>query len=89
MPDGQGGFAETWTDVATMYAEILPQKSYERFQAAQLQTPTTHKITTRYRAGVTTAHRLVWGSRVFDVRGVVNPGEANVTLELTATEQPT
>lgn len=84
--DGQGGFTESWSSVATLFAEIKPQKSYERFQAAQMQTPTTHKITIRYRAGITTKHRLIFGTRVFEIKGIINPDEANRILELTALE---
>lgn len=86
-PDGQGGFTEAWADVADLWAEIKPQKSYERFQAMQTQSPTTHKITVRYRSGVTTRHRLLYRGRVFDIKGVVNPEEGNATLELTVLEQ--
>lgn len=84
--DGQGGFTEEWTDEATLWASVEPLKGYERFQAMQLQTPLTHAVTLRYRPGVTTAHRLLFGDRIFDVREVINEGERNATLRLTCVE---
>jgi hypothetical protein len=37
--DGQGGFTETWTTDATVWAWIRPVKGFEKFQAMQTQTP--------------------------------------------------
>jgi SPP1 family predicted phage head-tail adaptor len=62
-------------------------KGDEKFQAMQLQTPTIHKVTMRYRAGVTTAKRLLYGSRVFDIKEVINVDEANSILVLKCMEQ--
>lgn len=85
--DGQGGFTETWATDATVWAYVRPYRGRERPQAGQTQTPVTHKITTRYRAGVTTKQRLLLDSRAFDVEEVINPDEADQFLEILAVEQ--
>ncbi|MBN9265960.1 MAG: phage head closure protein [Hyphomicrobium sp.] len=84
--DGQGGFTETWATEATLWAAIEPTKGYERYQAQQVQMPVTHKITIRYRSGVTTKKRFLFGSRVFEIKEVLNQNEANEFLELRAVE---
>src|SRR5688572_4333984 len=84
VSDGQGGFAETYPDGDSIWCSIEPVKGWERMQAAQMQTPVTHKITVRYRTDITTASRLKFGSRIFWVREALNPGEANHFLELKA-----
>lgn len=84
--DGQGGQTETWADVATVWASINPMSDYEKFQAQQLQTNTTHKLTIRYRTGLTTKHRVLFGTRIFNIKGIVNPGEANFFLNLKCIE---
>ncbi len=84
--DGGGGFTTTWSDVATVWAAIEPLKSRERLFAQQLETPVTHRVTIRYRAGVTAKMRLKFGARVFNIRGVINAGERDRTLELLCEE---
>ncbi len=84
--DGGGGFTTTWSDVATVWAAIEPLKSRERLFAQQLENPVTHRVTIRYRAGVTAKMRLEFGARVFNIRGVINAGERDRTLELLCEE---
>jgi len=86
-PDGQGGFTEAWVTAATLWAAIDPVKGYERYQAHQVQTPVSHKVTIRYRSGVTTKKRFLFGSRVFEIKEVLNQNEANEFLVIRALEQ--
>jgi SPP1 family predicted phage head-tail adaptor len=85
--DGQGGSTATWSDVTTLWCAIEPTKGYERYQAMQMQTPITHKITTRYAASVTTACRLKFGDRIFNVVEVINTEERNRFLIIKALER--
>lgn len=85
--DGQGGQTDAWSDLATAYASIEPLKGYERYQAMQMQTPVTHKIVMRYRAGVTTKSRILFGTRVFWVQEVLNFEERNRFLTIKAIER--
>lgn len=84
--DGAGGWTESWTTIATVWAKIEPVKSYERFIAMQTETYTTHKITCRYNANITTAKRALFNGRLFDVTGVINVEEDNSVLHIMATE---
>ncbi len=85
-PDGGGGFTTAWTDVATVWAAIEPLRGRERLHAQQLENPVTHRVTIRYRAGVTAKMRLKFGPRILNIRAVVNPSERNRTLELLCEE---
>jgi len=84
--DGQGGYTEAWTTLATVWASIEPIKGYEKFQAAQMQTPVTHKIMIRYRTGITTACRINYDNRTFDIKEVLNVDEDKAQLKITAQE---
>lgn len=86
VSDSQGGYTETWATYATVWAEIKPVKGYEKFQAMQNATPVTHNLVIRYRSGVTTAHRVLFGSRVFHIKEVLNIEEANSFLRIAAIE---
>lgn len=85
--DGQGGFISSWENIAELWASITPLNGYEKFQAGQLQTPLTHKVLMRYRSGITTKNRLLYGSRVLEVKEVVNTNEDNVFLQLKCLEK--
>jgi SPP1 family predicted phage head-tail adaptor len=82
--DGQGGFTESWTTDATVWAYITQAKGYEKYQAMQLETPISHKITIRYRDGVTTAQRMVHEGNVFNIKEVLNPDMDFAFLEIKA-----
>lgn len=84
--DGQGGWTETWATVATVWASIEPVKGWEKMQAAQMETPVTHNVTMRYRSGVTTKHRILYGTRIFDIKECLNDKEEGVVLKLKALE---
>lgn len=87
ISDGQGGFTETWPDVATVWAKIEPIKAYERMQAMQMQTPVTHKIVMRYRGDVTSASRFNYQERILWAKEVINVDENNQFLEIKAIER--
>lgn len=86
--DGAGGTTRSWSTLATVWAELVPLRSGrgESLVNRQLTAEVTHRITIRYRADVTTAMRVSYGGRVFNIRKVTNVGEAKVTLEMLAEE---
>lgn len=84
--DGVGGYTKSWEVLAELWAEIRPLGGLEAFFTGRLNAKATHKIRLRYRSGVTTAMRLVFGERVFNIRSVHNIDEKNDMLELLAEE---
>lgn len=66
--DGQGGFTETWSTFATVWAAIDPVSAYQQFQAEALQHRVTHKITMRYLSGLTSDMRISFGGRLFHIQ---------------------
>ena len=85
-PDSAGGYTRSWQDVASLWAEIVPVSGREAWFAGQLQSEVTHKILLRYRSGVSAGMRLLFESRVFAIRYVMNVREENELLELLAQE---
>ncbi len=84
--DGGGGASVTWTDVAVVWAEIAPLRGTERLRAGQLEAALTHRVTIRYRAGVTPEMRVAFGNRLFNIRAVIDPGERRRRLDLLCEE---
>ncbi len=85
--DGQGGWTEAWETIATVWVSLKPKKAYEKFQALQMQTPKNYEIGMRYRAGVTTKNRFLYGDRIFDIKEVINTDEKNMFLQILAIEK--
>jgi SPP1 family predicted phage head-tail adaptor len=84
--DSQGGYTEAWTTLAAVWGQLKPTKGYERFQSQQNETPVSHDVIIRYRAGVTTKNRFTFDSRIFHIKEVINVDEANVYLKMRAIE---
>ena len=86
VEDEGGGYAEVWADVATVWAAIKPMRGNERYEAQQVQSTLTHKVTIRYRAGIKPQMRLLYGNRVFNIEAVIDIEERHRWLELLCSE---
>lgn len=82
-----GAFSETWTTVAPVWASVEHVRGRETLRGHVIVGDATHMITMRYRAGVTRKHRILFGSRVFDIVDVADPEALNVDLIVQAVER--
>jgi SPP1 family predicted phage head-tail adaptor len=91
VPDGQGGYTQSWTTLGTAYAEIQPATTatLERLGANTVTANATHTVRMPWRTGVTTTTRVVFGTREFAITGLSNPDERNIDLMLICTERVT
>lgn len=83
-----GEVARVWTTYATVWARIEPLAGRELVYAQQTTPDVTHRVTLRYRADVTVAHRLLYGTRVLHIRAARNLEEDDVELQLDCQETP-
>lgn len=79
---------ESWTDIATVWASIEPLSGREYFAAKQVNSEISAKITIRYRKGINSAMRVLFGGRIFEVQSVTNPEERCKSLILLCEEVP-
>jgi len=84
--DEYGDSTGTWSTTATLWADIRPVSGSERFSDQAIDAQVSHRIWMRYHASITTATRIKWGSRYFDINAVINHGERNHMMELHCTE---
>lgn len=76
-PDGIGGFAEGWSDVATLFARLEPVAAASRFGAGRELETVTHRVILRRRGGVGPGMRFTdGGGRVFEIVTVHDPDES-------------
>ncbi len=85
-PDGGGGYTTANTDVGPVWAHVEPLEGDEQIQAMQTGLQRPHRFTIRYQAGLTGASAIVYGSRVFDIKSVVDPDEKHRELVVLADE---
>jgi SPP1 family predicted phage head-tail adaptor len=90
--ESQTGYGEptlTWSTVSDIFASVEPLSGRERWNAQQFQSEATHQVRMRYRSGVTSKMRIVWGSRTFHfMEPPRNTEERNVELIVLAKEMP-
>ena len=88
-PDGQGGNGVSWTNVATLWAQVVAVVGAEGVTADQQRPLVTYNITIRFRRGVIPSEygvdasmRFVIGARIFDIRSVIDEEERHEALIL-------
>lgn len=89
--DTSGGPTGTWSNFITRYASVVPLNGVEFFTAQQLTVNINIRVRLRYdsqAATITPKHRVLWGSRIFDVQTVINQMESNRQIILMCQENP-
>ncbi len=74
--DGQGGHAETWSEVAAVFAQLEPVSATARFGADQSLETVTHRVTLRARLGLVSGMRFRKGDRTFEIVTVHDADES-------------
>jgi len=76
--DSHGGVTYTWTNENSRWAEVQPLAGRELWQARQAQMHATLRVSMRYYPGLTSEHRIIFGSRILNIEAVTNVGERNI-----------
>lgn len=72
----------TWTHWADVWASVEPLQGREFLAAMALQSQTTVRIRMRYRPGVTSQMRVLWGGRIYGIESVIEPQSRRHALQL-------
>lgn len=67
--DALGQQSTSWSDVATVWAEVLPLSARDFQAAEQTQASSTIRVHIRQRAGVAATMRIQWDGRAWDIVG--------------------
>lgn len=82
-PDGGGGFARAWEDVAAVFGRIEETGGGESLQNRKVEAGNACRITLHYRNDVTAGMRLAGEAGIFDIFAVRDPDGRRATLEIT------
>jgi SPP1 family predicted phage head-tail adaptor len=72
-PDGFGGVIRSFVPGPELFGAMEMVSAAERIRAGRPEDAVTHRVTLRYRAGVTGAMRLTSGPRRFAIRAAADP----------------
>jgi SPP1 family predicted phage head-tail adaptor len=78
--DAYGQPVQTWTDVATVWAEIKDLSGREFLAAAAGQSATTSKIRVRFMDGILSSMRIVDGADIYNIKVVLREGKTSLLL---------
>lgn len=84
--DGMGGFAVSYSTLATVFCAIWPTSANEVISANSPSMVVTHRIRMRYRSTMKSSFRIKLGNRYFSIISIINPNEANQYLDLMCKE---
>jgi SPP1 family predicted phage head-tail adaptor len=84
--DAVGGRVQTWSTTDTVRAVVRPASTFEQQAFAHLVGGITHVIDLRAGVTITKANRLKYGTRILEIRGVMQPDERGRFLRVQATE---
>jgi head-tail adaptor len=90
-PDGDGGYTQTWTDLAPpkvfMSINAASARDLEYLASGTVAASATHLLRGPFHPGVTTQTRVLFGARTFHVASVRNPEERSIEMILVCEEQ--
>lgn len=85
--DGEGGHTESWSNAYTnISAAIIPIRSQQVFEYKSINVDATHFIKLAGYIGITELHRIVFGSRIFEVLTVEDLQERDFIKWVTCKE---
>ncbi len=81
----------TWTDVATVWADIQPLTGRELESAQRMASEVSHQITVRFQplfsdTRVVACYRGLYKARIFNIQACMNEDERNAVVTLLASE---
>lgn len=86
--DPYGQSQPTWENLGTYYASVKPLSGREKQIASAIRDDISHLVTMRYQPSQTfyPIHRILYGTRTFNIGAVINVDEKNHTLLIYCTE---
>ena len=84
--DPAGQSLPQWTTDDEVWAKISPATGRELYAGEQVKAEVTHTVLIRYYDGLTTKHRIEFGSRIFDINFIKDIDERNRYMQLLCKE---
>ncbi len=76
----------TYATYATVRASVRPIQGGEMESAQQISAEVTHKIRIRYNSAIKPIDRILFGTRQFDIKNILNFQERNILQDILCVE---
>ncbi len=76
--DDYGNSIDTWQDLKTVWADIVPVSGREYLTASQATSETQYKIYIRYLEGINAKMRVIQGEQVYEILAVLGDKRSNM-----------
>ena len=77
-----GNTLDTWMTIGSVWARAIPQSGREFVEAAKTVSDLSIIWNIRFRADITTQHRLIHDGRAMNIISVIDPEERHIELNL-------
>jgi len=67
VSDGEGGFTHSWSTIGTYWAELSPMRAEQKFKYKSVQVEATHYVKFRGEIDINENHRILYGTRIFEI----------------------
>jgi len=85
--DSYGTPIQTWYVLDTVWAKIEPMAGNEHWEAHKETAEVDTRIKIRFRRKLKPSQRLQYGSRLFEIKGIMNPKEDHRYTHIMCKEQ--
>lgn len=85
--DAHGGVTQTWATAVTRWASIDTEKVNEREAGGKTDAIASHVLVLRDYPSLTEQHRILYGTRVFNIVEIIRPREVSHEMRVRAMEQ--
>jgi SPP1 family predicted phage head-tail adaptor len=75
-----------WVSLSTIWGAVNPVSARQFIEQQRDQAEITHKVKIRFRSDIKSGMRLLFGTRILHIEGVLNTDEANRELLLMCRE---
>jgi len=85
----QNGFGEpidSWSTFETVWASVEPLRGREFWAQQQVNSEVSIRVRMRYLSGVTSAMRILFGSRILPIESVIDQEEKHKEMQLMCSE---
>jgi SPP1 family predicted phage head-tail adaptor len=84
--DAQNAPVVDWTTLATVWARVTPALGQEQVQTGAMTSRVRYEVALRFRSDVTAAMRVLWGTKILRIHGVIDPDARRERLMLDCSE---
>ena len=85
--DSMGNSPRVESTFLNCRAGVWPLSAKETVENMRMGSEISHRIRIRYFSGITAKMVVRFGTRTFEIKGAINPGEANKVLDLVCYER--